>query len=598
MKTFRLAALSLAALALLPGLAQVQALTVTFTNQNSAAVPNSNIWVMFGGQNNGTLAGTLTYSGTAQPIVFGTSYLLSNIANQTAQLSAATAGKICIAYGVSMTGTSTQLGNPDFQPNSSDPVSQARWDKVEYSQFTGTLPSSGWNLSAADFFSIPLEINTYLSGILVGTEGWHPLTPTATVFQSLGNLSSGSPSQAYAVITGTTPSGTLNSVPVTFGQQTLKILRIINPNNVSTAVANPYNSLAPYVAFTSTSTGGLNSVTVHGTYGGATPPSGAVLPAAAYSNQDYDFTGSISPAGDLILTGSGTANINTGSNPVVGAQTLTVQAADLPNGIYTGTPNYYLNSYQNGTVALQNSNCIYDQVLSDYLAGMNMGLVATSGTDPRTGVTAGQVLGLETTDAWYSTGPTYGADQQLTPEQLFGTLQPKGNYYNQFAGYLAPIYDAYGFPYTDKLAKPLLNTTPGAADTIEIVILPDQGQVASVETPGSRQLNKKISRFGSTKSALRVDSRARVQADDLKLQLSIDHPTIGDLTVRLISPRGKVFRIHNRTGGEGNDIAYGATPLDGNSEVVVNGTWRLEIKDRNRPVEGHLLNWALIFPEE
>jgi hypothetical protein len=156
------------------------ALTVTFTNQNPA-VPSSQIWIMFGGQNNGTLSGTITYSGTTQAITFGTSYLLSDIANQSATINAATAGKICISYGVSMTGTATQLGNPDFQPNSSDPLSQARWDKVEYSQFTGTTPASGWNLSAADFFSIPLKINTYLSGTLVDTEGWHPLTPAAKV---------------------------------------------------------------------------------------------------------------------------------------------------------------------------------------------------------------------------------------------------------------------------------------------------------------------------------------------------------------------------------------------------------------------------------
>jgi subtilisin-like proprotein convertase family protein len=143
----------------------------------------------------------------------------------------------------------------------------------------------------------------------------------------------------------------------------------------------------------------------------------------------------------------------------------------------------------------------------------------------------------------------------------------------------------------------LLNTTPGAADTVEIVILPDTAASSVVQTPGTRQTGRKLRRFGSTQSVLRVDSRGRVPVSDLRLQLNIDHPSIGELTVRLISPRGRVFKVHDRTGERSTDIAWSGQALDGETEVAVHGVWRLEIRDHQRPVEGRLLNWALVFPE-
>lgn len=167
------------------------ALNVTFSN--STGISGSNVWIMFGGQNNSTLSGTLTYSGTTQSITFGTSYQLSQISGPV-NLQNANAGKIFVSLGADLTpqGQFSVLGNPDFQYMSLDPLAQVRWDKVEYTLFSNTAQGlSAINMSAADFYSIPMQIVTSLSGAATGTIGWHPQTSTSTVFYNLGTLAPG-----------------------------------------------------------------------------------------------------------------------------------------------------------------------------------------------------------------------------------------------------------------------------------------------------------------------------------------------------------------------------------------------------------------------
>lgn len=595
-------------LAASPGL---RALTVSFNNQNTA-LSGSNIWVMFGGANNSTLSGTLTYSGTSQPLAFGTTYRLADIANQTVQLASGDSSKIFILYSTSGTEFNGSIGNPSYNFGQNTPSVNARWDKVEFTQFTGTTPSSGFNMSAADFFSIPLQIETLRSGTRVGFSGWHPRTPTATVFQNLSNLIASGSSQPYAIVQSTTPAALGYGIPVTITGTTLNVLRIINPQQVPLTVVgtnnplpNPYVSFTPYIKFTAT-TG--NKTNLQGTYGGvntgtnATPGPIFTLPANAYVTQDYYFSSTITPAGDLIISGSGVANINTGTKTPVGAQTIRVAAADLAQGIYTAAPPYTVDSYK-GPVQ-KGSNSVYDQVISDLLAGFNLGLVGStvidprlSGTAPLNNIPAGTELGRENSAAWYSTGPSYGLNPMLSAAQAFSTAQPRQTFYNEYAEYVSGITDAYSFPYTDKTAAPLLTTTPGAADTAVITILPDSAPVPGLLSATIPSGGTKFRYLNPAVLTIKVQNQPRMRMSDIKLYLKVQGVPISEVTARITPPQGNMQYPHNATGGNTTPLVISGDPLDSDTVINPNGVWGLVVKDiKNGNNQGAVVSWGLQFP--
>ncbi len=137
---------------------------------------------------------------------------------------------------------------------------------------------------------------------------------------------------------------------------TSKLLRIISPSTVNLhsatgTVVNPYPDPKPYYDSLAKT---KNKTTLHGTYGGA-KPAVKPLPANAYVTQDYLFTATVAKSGDVILKGSGTANMNTGTTgqSAVGAQTITIKAAQQRVGFYGLAPDYYLASYQSGSQSRQ-----------------------------------------------------------------------------------------------------------------------------------------------------------------------------------------------------------------------------------------------------
>lgn len=603
MKILRNAALGLAVLSACElASPEAKAITVSFSNLNTA-VSSSNVWVMFGGASQGTLSGTLTYSGSSQSLTFGQTYQLSQIANQTVNLQAGTSGKIFILYSGSGTEFNGSNGTPSYNYGQNTPSVGARWDKIEFSQYTGTTSSSGFNMSAADFFSIPLTIQTYNSGSLVATSGWHPPTSTATVFQNLSALIATGSAQPYAIVQSTTTSGTAYSIPVTVSGTTLNVLRIINPQQVPLTVVgtnnplpNPYASFVPYITFTATSG---NKTSLQGTYGGVTGQT--ALPANCYVTQDYYFTSTVTTAGDLIITGSTVANINTGSTTLpANPQTIRIASADLPQGIYTAAPPYTIDGIS-GTQA--GSNSVYDQVISDLLAGFNLGLVGSTVVDPRlstsgtlNNIPAGTKLGAESSAAWFSTGPQYGLNPMLSASQAFSTAQPGNTFYNEYAQYVSSVSDAYSFPYTDKTSAPLLTTTPGVADTIVISILSDTQPVAGLQSARPRAIDKPVRFFGTTSSNLRIQGQPRMPYSKIKVHLEIDHAKISDLVVRLHSPAGQSFVLHRQTGANGDKLVFAGVPIASTKEVKPNGLWRLVIDDTKRKNNGTLVSWGLEFP--
>ena len=141
--------------------AQTRQLSVSFTNQNpkySAA----QVHFMFGG--GGAVQGTIDYvpSNAVVSLIPNRDYTLAQVGSNGITVSNFIGGKIIVSLGGSVFSTNAAYnpGYPDFAPGSADPASQVRWDKLEATIFptTAAAPSSGINMSAADFFSIPMEV--------------------------------------------------------------------------------------------------------------------------------------------------------------------------------------------------------------------------------------------------------------------------------------------------------------------------------------------------------------------------------------------------------------------------------------------------------
>ncbi|MGI5400745.1 M6 family metalloprotease domain-containing protein [Streptomyces sp. CA-135486] len=85
---------------------------------------------------------------------------------------------------------------------------------------------------------------------------------------------------------------------------------------------------------------------------------------------------------------------------------------------------------------------------------------------------------------------------------------------------------------------------------------------------------------------------------ELEISFDIEHPTIGNLRVVLLSPTGRRAVIHNRTGGDTNDLRLSLdsrppsllAPLVGEG---VAGAWKLKITDAGRRGAGTLRHWDL-----
>jgi subtilisin-like proprotein convertase family protein len=88
----------------------------------------------------------------------------------------------------------------------------------------------------------------------------------------------------------------------------------------------------------------------------------------------------------------------------------------------------------------------------------------------------------------------------------------------------------------------------------------------------------------------------------IKVSVDISHTRIGDLQVDLISPAGTMVRLHNESGGNGDDIitTYDTlTAPDGPGSMSdflgesVNGNWQLKVVDVRNNETGTINSWTL-----
>lgn len=97
---------------------------------------------------------------------------------------------------------------------------------------------------------------------------------------------------------------------------------------------------------------------------------------------------------------------------------------------------------------------------------------------------------------------------------------------------------------------------------------------------------------------LKVEESGHIK--DLQVTLDLTHTYIGDLTIELITPRNGSILLHNRLGGNTDNIIKTYSLL--NSTVLepllghsIAGDWRLNIIDHARADVGKLNHWQLRF---
>lgn len=84
----------------------------------------------------------------------------------------------------------------------------------------------------------------------------------------------------------------------------------------------------------------------------------------------------------------------------------------------------------------------------------------------------------------------------------------------------------------------------------------------------------------------------------LTVDVDITHTYIGDLTVALTAPGGQRVVLHNREGGDTDNLIRSwstatAGALTSFVGVQANGTWKLEVTDHEPPDSGKLNRWRL-----
>ncbi len=97
-------------------------------------------------------------------------------------------------------------------------------------------------------------------------------------------------------------------------------------------------------------------------------------------------------------------------------------------------------------------------------------------------------------------------------------------------------------------------------------------------------------------SSIRIDQQGKVA--DIAVTLEIAHPYIGDLRVDLISPGGQRALLHDRRGGDADDLKVRLTPattpaLSALQGQETRGAWVLRVSDLEGRDVGKLNRWSL-----
>ncbi len=423
--------------------AQSDAITLKFNNlrADAATLP---AYVMFGG------GGSITATNLADhtPMAICVPYRVADL-GAGVSVSHYDHGRIYFSLGAPLTtGSPGNACSPNFA-NPSLPDFTTRWDKIEIDLGPAAAGlAGGANLSAQDFFGIPLQIDSDGGRDAPAKLSWR--VGTAQAFDTLGALAN------YVVSTPQDATGAigLGNNGVTISNVAGSIVRVISPASVAPRAGGStvYGGFGDYITYLQA--GGMANtgqpiVTTISGHNGQLWPDGPF--------QTYNLKAVISSAGDLTIQGT----VNNGSNDLPLA--ILVSKVNLTDhAIFGANPSWSLTEGEN-------TNNIVEKVTADYFAALNFGL---AGSDVDNPANTGTTIGNSPSWTWYGNPPDGHGRPRLPVSNAFAYAQPgHPNHYMRYAAALIDMSDAYGFAYNDRLESPLASFTDGAHVTLSI--LPD-----------------------------------------------------------------------------------------------------------------------------
>jgi outer membrane autotransporter protein len=533
-----------------------------------------------------------TIAGTGAPLQEGVSYSLSTLAAGV-DVTKYTSGRVFVSLGSPLTGLSA--GN-SYAPNfvaPGQPNFTTRMDKYEITYgvpASGGPPTGGANLSSTDFFGIPLKLQTK-GGSQPTTLTWNynGAVNTASVFQTLGGLQNYQTDTAADTL-GALVAGGANGVTITTPNGPLAgVVRIIAPSTTNGGTT-PYPSFTNYLNYLQT--GGPGSTPIAATIAGQNGQFSKGGPyqnynlSAAISNSAQTINGMSIHPGDLVLNGA----VTNASGPS-SLLTIVVTKANLSSfAIYGANPAYTICS------ACSDPNGVIEKAVADYFSGLNFGFIGSPAANPNM---PGKTIGASPSWTWYGNQPNGGGPAALPLSDAYAAAQPNNPYYNEYANYLnnsnALVTDSYGFPYTDRLTRPL---APLDDNTIlTMTILPDTAAsspsvwVITVPSPNIETFSDLL--VGPTPSSmLTVDGGTAI--------LSAENTYSGGTTIT----DGTTVEVTNSNPGVSSSIGTGLLTLDngilqaGANNLTFSNVVSLTSNGGTFDSNGNMLTWTGVISGE
>lgn len=440
-------------------------LVLQFANLRADAA-NVPIYITFGG------AGELDAANrkTNASILRGTAYTPDQLSSG---ISVRKADRIRIYVSMGVPLSSLSAAN-QYTPNYSDPARSdfgTRWDQIELNYGSREANRGEAHLMSPEFVGIPLQLVSKGGGIPSSTLTWHE--DAAKVFESLGKLSAFAPltlaTQQGAVITGR------HGVDVRTDGFTGSIIRILGPagvrakNAAGETVYPSYTNYRTYLRTRHRLTPGLPVDTIIAGNNGALP-NGKIQTyniKGTFAVSSFQLSGTVINEGDLVLTGT----VENGAGPV--PLTILMRAGNLSDSAI---------SRQNVEYSLlqgANVNNVAERINTDFLTGMNLGLVGSTVDNP---AMPGTSIGESPSWTWFGNRPDGIKVPAFSLYNVFDAAEPNNDgRYDRYASILSAAAETYSLPFLDRIQAPMARLAAGSSLTLSV--LGDQKKVNDVPGP-------------------------------------------------------------------------------------------------------------------
>lgn len=357
-------------------------------------------------------------------------------------------------------------------PTADAPV---RYDKMEITfkpDSTTGIYSGGGNLTAIDFHAIPLQVEVTHAGETLPdplqTKSFYASMPTIlNTLIAAGKTRNIDMSSAFLGVDGKTFPYTAQTTDFS------NFARIMSPNTLA-AAAGSNGSPAPYPSFSAY----LTSLV------GKTYP----VTGTQYGGSRFNASFSSDGSGGFVITAVGSANVTqTATQP---APVPTLPAAGVTTTVTINLPKNQLDFFIYATVANSSSYRIAEYpfkdgpgatptyVVQDMVKQANASIYGALVGDMQAALNFGYLGGRFDSSAGVSPAPQdiskYYAPVMLPYAYPFGGARfTNDGFYNPYAALFSYLSDAYGHPYSDRLAAASPLYTLKAGDTVRITILND-----------------------------------------------------------------------------------------------------------------------------